>query len=655
MPARDGRLRTERPCQPPATLSAVAARGLTARAGFRVAQSSSRRRGPAEEPAPAWRLGGTIDGVTVSFALTRRETVVGSLPSTDLPLRVRGVSRRHAALECQDGGLQVVDLGSRNGTFVNGLRVQSRRVERGDEIRFGPVALRLEQVDAADATLAITGDLGALGPLENETEWLGGAQPMSSLELVRQLLVRLLAGRAGPPHVVDAFSLLAQHLEVAGGALGEWGGLGEPNILATWGEVGTQMEARELYDFFGEVHSRGSATPSCRSASVSTEPPLFCCGFRRPGATLLGLVLRGGEHRADRPILAELFLRVLDQSRFCAPERDRPRLGASPGVLAPPLGVVRGASAPMKAVYRQIEQIRSGDFPVLVIGETGVGKEHLVRLIHDSSPRRSGPLVVVNCAAIPADLLEAEMFGIGRGVASGVQERPGKFRLAEGGILFLDEIGEMPPALQPKLLRALESGEVHPVGSRPVPVDVRLVAATNADLHERVASGAFRADLYYRIGGCQVLVPPLRERPEDIPMLVQHFFSRFSAQANKRISGITVRALRLLAEYSWPGNVRQLENEVRRLVYCCADGQAIDSQLIHPVIRGASSEPGRATGTRGGLDLDERVDQLEGSLIREALRSAGSHSGAARLLGLSRNGLAAKMRRLGIEREPPLS
>jgi transcriptional regulator with PAS, ATPase and Fis domain len=303
----------------------------------------------------------------------------------------------------------------------------------------------------------------------------------------------------------------------------------------------------------------------------------------------------------------------------------------------------------MLAFYAQLRPLVQGDVPVLLLGETGVGKEFLARILHDSSPRRGGPFVAVNCAAIPAELLEAEMFGIGKGVATGVTERRGKFQMAEGGTLLLDEIGDMPLPLQAKLLRALQEKEVQPVGGAPVAVDIRVIAATNSDLQGRMEDGRFRSDLYFRIAGFALRVPPLRERPEDLPALVESFMRAFARETGKGIRGITVKALRALGEYTWPGNVRELEHEVRRLVYLCPDGQAIDSTLIAPNIvegrRVAGAEPSLDT-----LELAAHVKAVERRLIQQALEKAGGNqTQAAKLLGISRNGLAIKIEQLGLK------
>jgi transcriptional regulator with PAS, ATPase and Fis domain len=289
---------------------------------------------------------------------------------------------------------------------------------------------------------------------------------------------------------------------------------------------------------------------------------------------------------------------------------------------------------------------------VLITGETGVGKEFIAETLYASSTRCEGPFVAVNCAAIPSELLEAELFGIESGVATGVTARKGKFQLARGGVLFLDEIGDMSLELQAKLLRALQSLEVHPVGARgPEPIDVRIVTATNTDLHARIAESRFRRDLYYRVAGFTIRVPPLRRRRDDIPAFVEHFMRMYAEEIGKPVRGISVKALAALTTAPWPGNVRELEHEVRRLVYLCPDGQTIDSTMVSPAILYPSVDQHlEQLDLTSDLDLETATAALEQRLIAAALaRTRGNRSRAAKLLGISRNGLALKMDRLGIE------
>jgi transcriptional regulator with PAS, ATPase and Fis domain len=341
----------------------------------------------------------------------------------------------------------------------------------------------------------------------------------------------------------------------------------------------------------------------------------------------------------------------------------------------------------MRKIYDLMQTLAQGDLPILILGETGVGKEYLANILHDSSHRRRGPFVAINCAAIPSELLEAELFGIGEGVATGVTARKGRFQIAEGGTLFLDEIGDMSGDLQAKLLRALQEKEVHPVGKTPVRVDVRVLGATNQELAQRIHDGSFRADLYYRLAGYVLEIPPLRDRKEDVPPLVEHFLRACATELKRSIRGLTVRALRMLTEYPWPGNVRELANEVRRAVYLCRDKRPIESSTLSKTLRtyfeehdladepdsagGTSPSPNPAghvalttahgtlddtaatTGSDGppsiSLDLDSLdLDQLEQRAIREALRRCdGNQVQAAKLLGITRQKLRRRMERMG--------
>ncbi len=451
---------------------------------------------------PRYRLRGEVGGTERSYPVPEGDLRVGCVGGSDVVLPVRGVSRVHARLVVSPSQLEVEDLDSRNGGFVNGARTRRARLRPGDVVRFGPVALRLEEAPAEESELAI-----------------------------------------------------------------RVSGEGAVSGLPSWETTGTGVPVES-----------------------------------GPGRSLV------------------------------FPEQH-----------------VWGTSPAMAAYYAEMRPLAEADLPVLIVGETGVGKEHVARALHGSSPRRKGPFVAVNCAAIPADLLEAEMFGIAKGVATGVVERPGKLAQANGGTLFLDEIGEMPMALQPKLLRAFQERQVQPVGGAPAPIDVRTLAATNADLQTKLDAGSFRRDLYFRVAGFVLRVPPLRERALDIPGLVEAFLRRFAAQTGRLPRGVTTRALSVLRDYHWPGNIREVEHEMLRLVHVCPDGQAIESSLLSPGIASPAADEPQPELDAATLSLDAHLQRLEDRLIREALRrSEGNRSRAAKLLGVSRNGLALKMERLGI-------
>ncbi|HUY18252.1 MAG TPA: sigma-54 dependent transcriptional regulator [Candidatus Binataceae bacterium] len=301
-----------------------------------------------------------------------------------------------------------------------------------------------------------------------------------------------------------------------------------------------------------------------------------------------------------------------------------------------------------------IERVARHDVTVLITGESGTGKEIVAQSIHESSLRRERPFVPVNCAAIPHDLLESEMFGHQRGAFTGAgTTRAGLFMSAEGGTIFLDEISELPQPLQAKLLRVLEDGVVRPVGSdHGVRVDVRVIAASNADLGELIARNAFREDLFYRLQVVPITIPPLRERRSDIPLLVDHFLARTRRQRAAEGPPLRVsdEAMVLLWSYDWPGNVRELENLVERMVILC-EGKTIEAALLPSNIASVAgaAEEIPTTLDEEGLDLNVLVRKLEGRLINQALKqTSGNKQAAARLLGLKRTTFAAKLRRCGV-------
>ena len=323
-------------------------------------------------------------------------------------------------------------------------------------------------------------------------------------------------------------------------------------------------------------------------------------------------------------------------------------------------GLLIGESEVMKNLRREIELVASSDFPVLVTGETGVGKELVVRTLHAQSPRADRPLVYVNCAALPDSIVESELFGHTRGSFTGAEaERPGKFRVAEGACLLLDEIGELPLHMQPKLLRVLQEGEIQPVGAdHTVSVDVRILAATNRDLEAEVRSGRFRADLLHRLDVLRIRVPALREHREDIPQLTGHF----SDQARRRLGSGPIRfssdLQAALVQRSWPGNVRELENVVYRAVLRAtgrvAQGQPVIVNVSDVADGPQATEEQPASRTQpsplaSGLTLREAVQDYQRSLIQQALKDAkGNWAAAARSLGMHRSNLYHLAKRLGL-------
>lgn len=315
-------------------------------------------------------------------------------------------------------------------------------------------------------------------------------------------------------------------------------------------------------------------------------------------------------------------------------------------------GLVRAPGSPIEPVCDLVARIAPYDLSVMVTGESGTGKEMVARAIHYESSRADKPFITENCGAVPDTLLESELFGYKRGAFTGaVDDRIGLFQQADGGTLFLDEIGETSPAFQVKLLRVLQEGEFRPLGSnKSVSVDVRVIAATNRDLEADVRTGRFREDLYYRLATIPVHVPPLRQRPMDLPLLAGRLLEQSCAALGKRVRGFAEATLARLAAYPWPGNVRELQNEILRLV-ALADGELLGPELLSPrLLHGPATPLPASDEWTDGLsgNLRQRMDQLERRVLLAAMqRHHGNKSRAASELGLSRVGLRAKLARHG--------
>jgi len=362
-----------------------------------------------------------------------------------------------------------------------------------------------------------------------------------------------------------------------------------------------------------------------------------------------------------------------EHMRFFTPESIAEQLidlQAQVGDLRQSIGVTKklpadmvGRSPGFQAAYELLRQAAPNRITVLLLGETGVGKELFARALHEMGPRSDAPFVAINCGAIPHELIESELFGVEKGAYTGAQvSRPGRFERAHGGTLFLDEVGDLPLAAQVKLLRVLQEGEIERLGdSKPRRIDVRLVAATNIELRQRVKDGRFRADLYYRLNAYQVHIPPLRERTEDVSLLAKRFLEKYSALHAKRLRGFTDKAKRALLTYAWPGNVRELQNMVERGVILAPAGTRIEVDHLFTNLGG---EPAREFGLDDKGDLDLRrwdagrhlcdavlngvltLDQIEAMLLETAVqRAQGNLSSAARMLGITRPQLAYRLKR----------
>ncbi len=377
-------------------------------------------------------------------------------------------------------------------------------------------------------------------------------------------------------------------------------------------------------------------------------------------AAAVEAVRRGAYDFISKPFRADQVLLVLRKAEEREGLKQQVRkLNDELSALRAPGGIV-GRSAAVRQVIAIAHKVARHPSTVLITGESGTGKELVARLLHNSSPRAAQPFVAVNCGAIPEALLESELFGHVRGAFTGAAgERRGLFEEASGGTLFLDEIGELPQPLQVKLLRALQEGEIRRVGDNiERPVDVRVVAATSRLLDSEVAAGRFRSDLFYRINVVRLHLPALRERTEDIPELVHHFVKQFNARLGLSVTGASPAAMRLLMEYSWPGNIRELENAIERAMVL-ADRRVVDAdQLPDPVRHGngssqagsAASQPVYSPTEPHDLSVKRQVQALERTLIKRALeRTQGNRTRAAKLLDLSHRALLYKIREYGLD------
>lgn len=385
--------------------------------------------------------------------------------------------------------------------------------------------------------------------------------------------------------------------------------------------------------------------------SAPTTPVIMVTATRTVKTAVAAIKL-GAYDYVQKPFdFDDLRIVVANAVHTSTLEREVVELRATAGRLYK-LGNIVGRSPAMQEVFQTVSMVAPLPTTVLVTGESGTGKELIARALHYQSPRAQRPMTSINCAAIPETLIESELFGHERGAFTGAETRkPGQFEIADGGTLFLDEIGELQPAVQAKLLRVLETGEFLPIGARePRTADVRIVAASNRDLEAGSRDGSFRADLYYRLNVVSLHLPALRERGEDLPLLIRHFAQSKAASLGVEAREFTPRTIELLLRYPWPGNVRELENLVERLLVLARPGPVTPEELPQPLREPVAPESDPRTAVlTGGRSLSDAVDEFEASIIRKALEQVDyNQTRAAERLGTTRRILKYRMDKLGL-------
>ena len=553
------------------------------------------------------------DGTSVRrFTLDPGEHVVGSLAEAAVRIEEAGVSRRHARIDVLAGGGAVVrDLDSKNGTFVGGRRVREAAVCGFTMVAFGSVQAVLQPADPARTPVLLgSGEPAILPePAAGQGRTTQGLHPLERLaESLEEVLPSLAEGLTSPAEAAD--ELVHRWIAVLP--------VGRAEILRAGPAGETVVAAASTLD----------RVPRDVAALEEEGPDGWRLRLRAPSSANLAPL---------RPLLRLVLASLAARSTRRRPEAARP---AKPEPEAPP---PPGLGPETSKIYRRAGKVARGDVPVLILGESGSGKEVMARWLHARSRRAEGPFLAVNCAALPRELLESELFGIEKGVATGVEARPGLLERGSGGTVFLDEVGDMAPETQAKVLRVLENTSLFRVGGRtPVQVDVRFVAATNRDLEAMVEEGGFRRDLYHRLAAFQVKLPPLRERREEIPGLAARFFHRELAKSGTASPGITRAALGALVLHGWPGNVRELQNEIAKGALLLEPGEPLDLRHLSPRIRPEAGSP-------APLTLDETVRRAEREAFAVALAAAqGDAVQAMEILGVSRTTYYRKVKELGL-------
>jgi Nif-specific regulatory protein len=590
-------------------------------------------------------IAGPLHGA--SYAIGDERLTIGRDPKNLVSVPDRSVSREHCVIVKLGDGFLLRDLGSHNGTLVNELRVTDQLLAHRDTITIGQTVLQFltrDDIVFEEPTGTTTLSLPAF---RDAPQTLATADLHALLRVSTMLhsFHAMYRGRGSSARNLLESHLLSLILEVIpagrGAILLYEESLDEPSSLSIKGHE-TNRPVTISRDLVKRVLSEACALMVEDASQTLLLAPLTIRGHA------CGLIYLEGSAFSESHLqllvaiaqLASMAMENAFQLEWLETENER--LEAE---LHPDHHMI-GDSPPLRKLQRDIARAAQANSTVLVLGETGTGKELVARAIHQSGPRARKPFVAVNCAALSETLLESELFGHEKGSFTGaIAQKKGRLEIAEGGTVFLDEIGEMPLQLQVKLLRVLQERQMERVGgTQSVKLDIRLIAATNRNLEEEARAGRFRQDLYYRLNVVTLHTPALRNRPSDILPLAMHFAVKFGQQCGRKIAGISPEAQAYLAHYEWPGNIRELENAIERAVVL-GPGDMIQIEDLPESIR----EIAKPAGVGRSMPLQDAVDEAKRQAIARAFEQVrGDHAAAAGLLGVHPNYLYRLMRNLGM-------
>lgn len=610
--------------------------------------------------------------VGVMLPLTGDEVTIGRDPSSGIALADRSLSRAHSALTLGNNGWTIRDLGSANGTFVNGIQVQQQLLHEGDQITAGESVflLFLKPLDADSAGVELVTAAPAMTTSRlrlEDSHYLSPvpAQPSTDSRIEQHLraLLKFNVAVSSIRHEAELFDCVLNHVveaiphdTAAVVLVNERGDMTDahtrhpPQSPAV--PVSRALLAQVISEGVGVVCREPSASQSSASGNLLEAQAEFLCVPLAARGRALGILYLTRTRASTRfeeshlqfaTAIAAIASIALDNVRHLATiEHEAAGLRADIQITHN----LVGNSEPMKRVYDLVAKVARSETTVIIFGETGTGKELVARALHRNSVRARGPFVAINCAALTESLLESELFGHERGAFTGaVAQKKGRLELADGGTVFLDEVAELAPTLQSKLLRVLQEHEFERVGgTRTIKVNIRVISATNRRLAAEVAAGRFREDLFFRLNVISINMPALRERGNDIALLADHFIGRYAEKMGRLVVGMSASARQRFMTYAWPGNVRELENAIERAVVLGSGTRILPEDLPESLLE-IPPAPGRELPR-----FHEAVIETKKRMILDTFRQAQrSYVETARLLGLNPNYLHRVIKNLELK------